>query len=203
MKKIVWCYFLSLLLITSELRAEDQNIDQKSRYEISGFTGAIYIDEKLALEEGIDDVGYLIGASFTGYKSFLRYSAGIAFIILGDNDRFTQTTESVFGSSVSDEDSSIDAGTIYLELGSQYSFGAAKKANVGLMFGYSYFDIDRTISNCRDCYSENIDLNSSTYFRPFITYQLTDKMILGLDYASYLRDQSFDDSISARFGVYW
>ncbi|ROR94938.1 hypothetical protein EDC56_3753 [Sinobacterium caligoides] len=163
--------------------------------------GVTSFDSDFADSLGVDDTGYLVGAAYTGYFSFLRYSAGGALIILDDKAEFTQRVENVFGGDERDEDSSIDAGMLFAEIGSQYAFGNNDRATVGMMAGYSYFDVERSISLCQDCREDDIEVESSFYLKPFVAYRFTDSFLVRLEYTNYQEEQSFENAITLNFSI--
>lgn len=190
---------LALGAFSATALAQGEMVESGSEYRGSwGVSGEMLsIDSEVAALNGIDDSGYGLGVSYSGEKGLFNFTTGLSFFFIDDNARFRQDVENSLTGKESTEKSSIDAGSIYIDAGIQYP--VSDSFRLGLNGGYRYFDIDRSISNCRDCYSQNIDVESDTYIKPFVGFDFSERVSGNLAYFSYTGDKGAESS--AQFEV--
>ncbi|WP_237057097.1 hypothetical protein [Microbulbifer sediminum] len=169
--------------------------DAPAAYQGSwGFHGeTISIDADAALLNGIADSGFGIGASYAGRKGLFNFSVGGTIFFIDDKDEFSQDVENIVTGDQRTQDSSIDAGSLYIDGGLVHSFSDRFEAGVNV--GYRYFDIDRTITSCTDCYSEDISIESDSYIKPFARFLFTDRVLGSLAYYSYNGDKGVESTL--------
>ena len=161
-----------------------------------GISGeVINFNADMAALNGISDTGYGLGASYRGEKGLFNFALGLSFFFIDDKDEFSQRVENDWTGDESTEDSSIDAGSLYVDGGVQYPINDSGSFVVGLNAGYRYFDIDRGITNCRDCFSEDITIESDTYLKPFTRFAFSDRVFGSLAYFSYTGDKGAENSM--------
>lgn len=171
----------------------------KSRWGVNA--ELINFDPDIAAASGISDSGFGIGVGYAGEKGLFNFNIGASFFIIDDEDEFSQRVENDWTGDESTEDSSIDAGSIYIDGGIQLPLSESGNFVLGLNAGYRYFDIDRGITYCSDCYSENVDIESTTYLKPFARFGFSDAISGTLAYYSYNGDKGADNSL--QFSVDW
>lgn len=162
----------------------------ESAWGISG--EFLSIDADMAAANGIADSGFGLGVSYSGEKGLFNFTAGASFFFIDDEDEFSQRVEDWSGDE-STEESSIDAGSLYIDAGVLYPVSEA--FSLGLNGGYRYFDIDRGITNCRDCYSESVGVESDTYVKPFARFGFNDSWSGTLAYFAYSGDKGAENSL--------
>ncbi|MFI2812976.1 MULTISPECIES: hypothetical protein [Microbulbifer] len=159
-----------------------------------GFHGeTISLDADAAALNGIADSGFGIGASYAGRKGMFNFSVGGSIFFIDDEDEFSQDVENIVTGDQRTQDSSIDAGSLYIDGGLVHSFSDRFEAGVNV--GYRYFDIDRTITSCTDCYSEDISIESDSYIKPFARFLFTDRVLGSLAYYSYNGDKGVESTL--------
>lgn len=165
---------------------------------------AMGIESTKAQAQGVGTSAVSIGGEFSRISNnYFRFGAGLSYIIMDDKRGFSQTVEGagLFNNGdISRESSDVDGFSTNLEAGAFYPLTGDRKITAGLNVGYRYFSIERAISNCTNCRSEDIDLGSGLYFEPNINAQINANMIASLAYSSYSdSEKSFEDAISLRF----
>lgn len=181
--------------IASAQQVMDMGPVYRGSWSVSG--EVINFDPVVAAYNGISDNGFGLGVGYAGEKGLFNFSVGATFFLIDDEDEFTQQVESDWGGDESTEKSSIDAGSLYIDAGFQYPL--SDSFVVGLNGGYRYFDIDRGITNCRDCYSEDVGIDSDTYLKPFARLDFNARLSGALAYYSYSGDKGAEDSL--QFGM--
>lgn len=131
----------------------------------SGHVDHMTFDDEAAWEEGIAENATAIGFSVERFQNTHEYtwSLGMNFIFYNDNDEFAQYIEDYWGD-VDYQESDADGISIFAEYGPRYRFGADKLSFFtvrGGLNGVVYSE--RGISNCSDCYSEDIDIEGGVY----------------------------------------
>jgi len=192
------CAGIALAAMASVAGAQ-QGIDTGPVYRGSWTASGevINFDPAVAAYDGISDSGFGLGVGYAGEKGLFNFSVGATFYFIDDENKFTQRVESDWSGDTSTEKSSIDAGSLYIDAGFQYPL--SESFTIGLNGGYRYFDISRTISNCRDCYSEGVRIDSDTYLKPFARLDFNERFSGDLAYFSYSGDKGADDSL--QFGM--
>lgn len=133
-----------------------------------GLLGQVNFDSEAAGREGVETSA----TSFGGYAEFqtdalVAFSMGGEFILYDDNEEFTQLVEyeDIFGDSDGTGSESSDAMAIHLfaDVGPRWKFGGGYLAVAGGFSSAVYSE--RSISNCVDCYAEDIELDGGGYVK--------------------------------------
>jgi len=170
MKNLALC---SVLLFGSQAVLADGEQRKPAVSEVDGgwfFAGGVIgIDGKTADEQGVGDSAALLdfGYSWLWNKQFLL-TLGLSVPIINDKDSFSQDVQSNYGGDVRRASSSINAWGAIIEGAYQRSLN--DKSWIGLGGGYRSLSADRSISNCSDCYSEDLSLHGGLYLRPHIGF---------------------------------
>lgn len=190
-----------LLSAVASAAAAQQPMAESAAYRSSwGASGeVINFDPAIAAYNGIDDSGLGMGVSYSGQKGLFNFNIGLSFFFIDDEAEFSQRIENNWTGDESTEESSIDAGSVYIDGGIQVPVSESGNFLLGLNAGYRYFDIDRGISYCSDCYSEDISIDSDTYLKPFARLFFSDQVSGTLAYYSYTGDKGADDSVQVAF----
>ncbi|GAA5524225.1 hypothetical protein Maes01_00779 [Microbulbifer aestuariivivens] len=173
--------------------------DTGSVYQSSwGVQGeSITINSDTAQFNGIGDSGFGIGGSYNGQQGLLNFSVGVTLFFIDDEAQFSQGVQNNLTGDQSTEKSSIDAGSLYVDGGIVYPFSERLQAGVNL--GWRYFDVERGISNCSDCYSESVGIDSDTYIKPFARFSFNERYSGSLAYYSYTGDRGMENSVQFSF----
>ena len=168
-----FCWTLMLMICT----AVQANAESYTPFTL-GYIMANVSDEK-AREEGIGSDIKSIDLGLGYKKNHLRFDGYVGYLFIDDEESFSQTVVDSSGD-VYSADSSAAGVSLAAEFGPTYQrsiFG------FDLMFGWSKYIANRSISDCSDCDSDNISIPSSWYIKPRVHLQIP-KTRLGLS-ASY------------------
>ena len=200
----VLCLFFIAPISAESLEATTSLTQEPSAYRnVQGFgisLDLINLDDNVADALGMDSSGYGLSVDYSGdISEYFNFAAGLSFVSFDDKAGFSQRVENVYGDE-STESSSITGVGFNADIGPQLRL-SNDTVRMGINAGYRNISVDREISNCSDCYSQDLDLKGSTYFKPFISIQVSDSIAIGASYYSYQADESFDNSI--QFKLTW
>ena len=153
--------FLCLsIMFTSLVFAEEG----KQKFGVYFGPGLIMLDDKKAKKEGVEDSAPYLKPGFELYRSSWLFGGGLSIIFYDDNQEFKQAVEDFTGDT-SVEESSAFATDIYAEVGYRHEF--SDHLYLDVIGGYEYMlQSDRSISNCSNCFEEDIDLSAGLYLAP-------------------------------------
>lgn len=133
-------------------------------WSFSGYVDYLALDEEVAAYNGLGDSAFALGVT-------ADYHLGNTWIIAGsfglagfdDQAEFSQRVRSNFGDE-STESSSVSGMQFAASVGKAFEFaqmpGVIWTPKLGFM---NYFGTDRSISNCSDCFEEEIDISGGVY----------------------------------------
>ncbi|MEN0038101.1 MAG: hypothetical protein AAGC78_13585 [Cellvibrio sp.] len=134
-------------------------------WSFSGHVDHITIDSKAAAEQWIEDTATAVGGSAEYYSSKTENTLvlGASFLFYRDNAEFAQYVEDYWGD-VDYSESDANAFMLFAEYGPKYRFGQDNMTFVTVRGGVSgIIGSERSISGCRNCYSEDIDIKGGAY----------------------------------------
>lgn len=154
------------LLVTSQLTlAQSNNQVRQTGWSWSGHADYITIDKKAAAEQWIEDDAFAIGGAAEHYASDSEntLSLGASFIFYRDNAEFSQYVEDYWGDE-GYEKSDANAFMLFAEYGPKYRFGQDNMSFFSVRGGVSgILGSERSISDCSNCYSEDIEIDGGVY----------------------------------------
>ena len=104
-----------------------------------------------------------LAAEYFTSSSEMTYSVGLNYIMYNDNNEFYQYVDN-YWNGTSYQQSDANAMMLYVEAGPKYRLGADGMSFFTARAGGSWiFDSTRSISNCSDCYSEDLNINGGLY----------------------------------------
>ncbi len=185
-------------LITSQANAQssDDSIPTtlKNGFYIS--LGEVTLDEKIAFQEGVEDSAFYFRLAWEGQSDKLVYGAGLSGYVYSDNEGFNQLVEDL-GGDVSSEDSSAVAINLFFEGG--YSHTVNNALSFEAIGGFEpTISSERSIGNCTDCYSEDIDIGGGLYFSPRVRFGGENTFSFLLAYHQYLTGE-VENGLTASF----
>jgi hypothetical protein len=136
-----------------------------SAWSWSGHIDHVNFDKESAWLQGINNGATAIGIAAERYTntSEMTLSLGVNFLMYNDNDEFAQYVESYSGN-VNYNESDASAIMLFAEYGPKYRFGLDNMSFFTARGGISgILASERSISNCSNCYSEEIDLDGGIY----------------------------------------
>ena len=144
-----------------------RNQPNYSGWSWSGNIDHINIDPEVASRHDIQvgDTATAIGiaAEYFTDASDMTYSLGLSYIMYNDNNEFYQYVFDTWNGN-SYEQADTNAFMAFAEAGQKIRFGVDRMNFFSARAGISgIFASSRSIPNCSDCYSENIDINSGLY----------------------------------------
>jgi hypothetical protein len=131
----------------------------------SGHVDHMTFDKEAAWEQGIADNATAVGFSVERFQNTTEntWSLGMNFIFYNDDDEFAEYVEDYWGYA-NYEESNASAISIFAEYGPRYRFGADRLSFFSVRGGVTgIIYSERGINDCRDCYSEDIDIDGGLY----------------------------------------
>lgn len=187
--------FLTTSGITFADDKSEQDIPYYSKWGFSGHAGTLTINEESARREGIEADAWMIGGHANYDTEYLLTSLGLEFIGYDDNAGFTQETEDSYGNRETSS-SSANAFALSAALGPKYQFGPDKDTMIyGQAGALGLFASERSIGNCTDCYSEDIDLKGGLFFKVGFM-QNAGPVALGVTYTQYAGSDDLENNIN-------
>lgn len=132
---------------------------------------------------GVDDSTLGLGMAIDIKRDYLVGGFGMYIGSLDDSNGFSQTVRDQYGN-ISEADSSVSALSFFAEIGGSYLL--LNNVYGELVTGYQTMSVDRSISDCDDCESQDIPLDGGLYVKPRIKVGIGKKYILSASYMSYL-----------------
>lgn len=156
----------SCLIASSQLAlAQTNNNVRQTGWSWSGHADHINIDKQAAAEQWIEDTAFAIGGAAEYYSSDSEntLSLGTSILFYRDNAEFSQYVEDYWGDE-DYEESDANAFMLFVEYGPKYRFGRDNMSFFSVRGGFSgILGSERSISNCRNCYSEDIEIDGGAY----------------------------------------
>jgi hypothetical protein len=158
----------SLLASTTFAAAPASNNPNNADYtgwSWSGHIDHVTIDSEAAAEQWIEDSATAIGGAAEYYSSTTENTLvlGASVLLYRDNAEFAQYVEDYWGD-VDYTESDATAFMLFAEYGPKYRFGSDNMSFVTVRGGVSgILASERGISNCSNCYSEDIEIDGGIY----------------------------------------
>jgi len=140
------------------------------------------LDAEKTLSAGVDDSTIGLGMAIDIKRGSLIGGFGMYIGSLNDSNGFTQTVRDQYGN-ITEADSSVSALSFFGELGGSYQLFNNTYAE--LLAGYQTMSIDRSISDCSDCETQDIPVDGGMYIKPRIKVAFGKKYIVSASYMSY------------------
>lgn len=143
----------------------DPNNVRQTGWSWSGHIDHVNIDKEAAAEQWIEDTAFAIGGAAEYYASDSEntLSLGASVLFYRDNAEFSQYVEDWWGYE-GYEDSDANAFMLFAEYGPKYRFGQDNMSFFSVRGGVSgILGSERSISNCSNCYSEDIEIDGGVY----------------------------------------
>ncbi len=154
-------------VIFAEVESSEQSDTQLAEIQTStwvagvGFTN---IEQKAARSECVGRSNPEMHFNFTAQDGGLVYGGGMALYFFNDHCKFSQDVIDGWGDR--DRVSSTASGlSAFAELGFSVPI-EPRNVHFDLFTGFEKMWAQRSISNCSNCYSENIDIDGGLYFKP-------------------------------------
>jgi hypothetical protein len=146
-------------------------------FDVAGFTSSI--DSGAALREGVGERGwgFLAGGAYR-LSPNLALGAELGGQYVKDEDVFTQQTTGGRRSST----------TTLIEFAPYLGvrLPAGDRLQIGVNGGYGVLFARRTIENCSNCFTEDLDLDGGLYVEPMLLFGARDSLQFGATFRLYL-----------------
>lgn len=160
------CCVLGVLAASPLALAQNRPAPQPSgSWSWSGHVDHVTLDKEAAFSQGVDETATALGFAGEYYtnRSEMTLSLGLNVLLYNDNDEFVQYVRDYWGDH-SYEESDASALMLFAEYGPKYRFGTDNLSFVVVRGGASaILGSERSISDCSNCYSEDIDINGGVY----------------------------------------
>lgn len=197
MKYAKYALFAGALLLSGVSKAENVNFYNYS-YGVSYQALSVNdINQGTELDMQVDDIAHSIGIYYKGEpRSFYQFAIGLDYVYIEDDNPFSEDVKNAVTGEKLSRESSVTGTSIYGELGLILKDHLVENLTIGVLGGYRYNNISRSIFRCSSCEEQELDnFKSSSYIKPFIEYQITKRIHVQLGYSHYLNDEGFDSSI--------
>jgi hypothetical protein len=163
---------------------------------------SVKFDSKKAALEGIGDSTTTLDIEAEYFiRNHFTTSFGFSFVPYNDKNDFSVVTQNQTTDEIQTSSSDASAMALYAEMGYRRFFPTSLPYYTTARLGVSsLIASERSISNCSNCPSEDIDINGGIYARAGVGARFGNTWALGLDYKHYLSGD-IDSSIS--LGVTW
>lgn len=147
---------------------------------------------------------HAIGLYYKGEPHpYLQFATGLDYMYMDDTSPFTQTVKNELTGQVSNKESSITGFAMYAEAGFKFTPDSIDRLSIGVLGGYRYNNIERSVFRCDSCESQELsDFESSMYAKGFIEYQLTQDVHIQLNYSTFFADNGFDNGLGIHISVF-
>lgn len=194
-KLILYCMFAFVFF-----KVEAYQIDL-SEYGVN--YQLLQVDNKTKTEIQVGDLAHALGLYYSympykysghKYKSW-QSTLGGDLVYIRDNSSFTQAVTGN-NNNISNKSSNVLGYSVYLETGLSMRIKSVKSLQAGLMVGYKYNDINRTIFKCSDCNEESLDAFShSSYLKPFVAFKISNVIKGKLYFSYYFQSSGFTNGL--------
>ena len=190
------CLFSALHVVHFGAAAQDMPVAPRIGFDL--FTSGI--KQVAADSAGIGSRAW--GAQVTGSLTAFRVlslNAEGGIIVVSDEAEFSQETN------LGERTSGVAAGIGTLSAGLQtppLSLGGPKPLflSAGVNGGRSWLDMNRTISQCIDCHSEDVNVQAGNFWEPLLQIS-TGRGTFSARYRMYGGDSDFQDALMIGYSV--
>ncbi|GLR70541.1 hypothetical protein [Agaribacter marinus] len=160
---------LSFNLCAQETEKSVEEIDAYGYWDYGLRLGITSIDDLTARSEGIDESAYIVGLDVDYTKSNWVTTFTLDILVYDDNAKFSQEVEGtgLFNDGERSRASSSATGG-FISIGTGYQWIADEGGTIALRaqggFGAVVYS-ERSISNCSNCRSEDIDVDGGAFVK--------------------------------------
>ncbi len=187
--------FIALCCLWAFPSAAEDIQKTTGKWEFSGNLSIIALDGDAAVEQRIEDDAWGIGFTADYDNGRFLTSIGLDLVNYGDDASFTQRTEDTFGN---ERNSESDASGVLASIafGPLWKLGKDQSVTTFIQGGFGHmFSSSRSISNCSNCFSEDIDIEGGP-FAKFGVLKNTGSIAIGVSYYQYLGGDGLQNSLN-------
>jgi hypothetical protein len=184
----VSCLFVFPVIGIAQEITPANEIDLNKKWFFNASVETVSIDEEIAALEGIEPDAISINLDGEYYfNDSVSASVGLGFLQYDDNEEFSQLTQSVYGGDVDSSSSTALGIPLLFDVGYTRFYGNSIPTYATLRGGLTYMlESERSISNCDDCRSDNIEVDGGLHVAAGFGFNLFSSFTLGFYYKNYL-----------------
>lgn len=196
MRSSITCLAAALLVGATAASAQARPLETWGGMDL--FTSAVNPIAADSAGVGHRAYGLQLTASAVTY-GILSLSAEGGMVIMSDEAAFTEnTTRGEMTSGVTALIGTISAGLRTPSLALEGPSPATLSAGVNA--GHTFLSVARSISNCSDCHSEDLNIGAGSFWEPMVTLGLP-RYSLYARYRTYMGGSDFRDALTIGFMV--
>jgi hypothetical protein len=203
MKITNFALIAALTTACSTVMADEKIPESPGSWNFEGSFEFVGLDSDSAAQEGIKDSANAIGFYANYLKQDWLTSLRGSYIIYSDEAEFSQLVEHVGGfdhSETKRASSEADALTFGVAFGRRWQLGSQANTDGVLQLGFDQvFGSDRSISNCSNCYSEDIDIDGGVFVQGGIRHNFQ-SFSAGVSVTRYLTGDGLTNRLSVTIG---
>lgn len=185
-------------LFSANLLANELDLSQEGNWSFGADTSFVGLESEQAAKEGIDESAYTLGIEANYSKSNWLTTVSTQILMFDDNNEFRQAVEGSGWLNEGDRDvKSSDASAVIFSVatGRYWQFGEKKDVRVAAQLGFSTVGAsERSIANCSDCRSEDIDIDGGAFIKAGVTKDLG-AVNIGLQATQYISGDGLKNSL--------
>jgi len=192
---------LSSTAIAQDVGSSDQSAPN---WQFGVYYESLSFDSMASAYQWVGD-----GANVFGFNleydlnvSYLVVNTGMGFVMYDDFAEFSQTVVGdgwLNSGDITSESSDATALNLFAEIGPNYRVGDNGSIALTARLGYGGLVLsERSIANCEDCYSEDIDLSGGAYGVIGASVDVGETSTIGAQYRSY-----FGGDIESGARLFW
>ncbi len=162
------------------------------------------INEGEDLDMQVGDIAHAIGLYFKSVPhQTMQLEVGVDGVYIRDDSPFTETVNNNRGEGTASKLSNVLGYALYFEGGLTFPLQHLEAMRFGVMLGYRYNDIDRTVFRCEGCLEQGLDsFKSSAYLKPFIEYHYSTYVHGQFYFTHYFDDTGFSNGVGLQISFY-
>ncbi|WP_372765881.1 hypothetical protein [Pseudoalteromonas sp.] len=147
---------------------------------------------------------HAIGLYYKGEPHpYLQFATGLDYMYMEDTVPFVQMVKNEFTGQVSSKESTITGFAMYAETGLKFTPKTLDRLSIGILGGYRYNNIERSVFRCDTCENQELnDFESSMYAKGFIEYQLTQNIHIQFNYSNFFAENGFENAFGLHISVF-
>lgn len=157
-------------------------------WSIGGYLESLSLDTEKASEEGIEDSANVFGFVANDQQGLLMVSMGLGIIVYKDNEEFKQAVQ-YFNDDIDTESSDATGLLLHFDVGPRFQLGQSRASYFALKGGIGKVAAsERSISNCSNCYSEDINIDGGPYVQAALGVG-SDNLGVALQFSKYTNEE--------------
>jgi len=140
------------------------------------------LDTDVANEAAVGEQMSSLELAFNYSEANFVVGGGFGLLIFDDQSDESYYVETSSGD-IEDRDADANGFNFFFEGGYRHNIG---QFNLDLVGGVQGISAERSVSNCTDCPTAELEIDGGTYIKPRVSYSYSPTGVLELGYAQYL-----------------